>query len=600
MFSADSKTVSFSTRGLRIETWNLADQQRTELHDMVIPHGCVETEISPDGKFLACAEMLNSFRYNPVSLAVSGTIDLRLYDLSTGQVAFEKKDFCQPYIGILGRPLLIVESEDMRYRVTTMRFSPDGHYFLAASHNDDALALELPSLKPVPVARGIKKYLNREFMFTAPDQLVGVGAGTTNASALVRFPSGDVVEELTLGLQNIEAAAHGKFVLLRPIDKFPLGVMDLETKKIFMADPNSAFDLYDSVALVAHANGEIGLKQVTTKQDIASLLLPRGPLAPLRAEALSPDLKFLALSERSRGAVWDLTTNERPFYVRGFEGAYFTPDDTLYADFPKVEGNARMIGQLNVNSHAQSPAYKVEENHVDQFGPFLLARKPNGPDQNIQDNITLEVRDATSNSILWTRPIPNGAPYINFSSVSGSMALMWRLSTISASNEMKANPDLAKSAESVPKDDKNFLIEILDGRTGKMTGGLIVDTNKGSFVPVTVFAAGDHVFISDSANRVEVYSLASGQQTAKVFGRSALVSTTSGVVAAENEAGQLLIYDLSTMEKRDELLFNSPIAMKRFSDDGKRLFVLTTAQTAYVFDVAALSKSSAASSTGGQ
>jgi WD40 repeat protein len=600
VFSADSKNLSFYTRGLRVETWSLADQQRTDLHDMVILHGCVQTQLSPDGKYLACAEMLHSFHYDPQTLVVNGTIDLHVFDVSTGQAAFEKKDFSQPIVGILGRPFLIIESEDMRSRVMTMRFSPDGHYFLAASHNDDSVAVELPSLKPLSIGKSLKKYLNREFTFVGPDQLVGVGGGTTNASAVVRFPSGDVVTELTLGMQNIEAAAHGRYALLRPIDKFALGVMDLETKKIFMADANSAFDVYDSVALVTHANGEIGLKQVATKQDIASVLLPRGPLAPLRAEALSPDLKFLALSERSRGAVWDLTKNERPFYVRGFSGAYFTPDGTLYADFPKQQENARMIGQLDVNSHAQAPAYKVEENNAEQFGPYLLVRKPNGKDQNVRQNITLEVRDATSNAVLWTRPIPSEAPTISFSSLSGSAALMWRLSSASAASEIKANPDIAKRAELVPKDERNYLIEILNGHTGKLQGALVVDTNKGSFGPVSVIAEGDRVIISDSANRLEVYSLSSGQQTAKVFGRLALVSSSAGVLATENEAGQLLIYDLATMEKRDELLFNSTIAMKRFSDDGKRLFVLTAAQTAYVFEVAALSKPVTTSAGGGQ
>jgi len=600
MFSADSQKLSFYTHGLRAETWSLADQQRTELHDLVIQHDCVQSALSPDGKFLACAEMLHSFRYNPTTLTVNGTIDLHLYNVATGEAVFEKKDFSQPFVGILGRPLLIFESEDVRTRVTTLRFSPDSHYFLAASHNDDSLALELPSLKPVPVARSLKKYLNHEFMFVAPDQLVGVGEGALNNSALLRFPNGDVVEELTLGLQNVEAAAHGKFILLRPIDKYALGVMDLETKKVFMADANSAFDIYDSVALVTHANGEIGLKQVATKQDTASLLLPRGPLAPLRAHALSPDLKFLAVSERSRGAVWDLTKNERPFYVRGFAGAYFNTDGMLYADFPKERETERMMGQLNMNSHSQSPAYKVAETNVEQVGQFLLLRKPNGKDQNIRENITLEVRDATSNTPLWTRAIPNDAPTVKFSSIFDSIALTWKLSGASAANEMKTNPDLAKRAESVPKDDKNLLIEILDPHTGKMAGALVLDTNKGSFAPDSVFAVGDRVVVSDFSNRVQVYSIATGRQVGKAFGRAPQVSVPAGILAAVNEGGQIVLYDLATMEKRDELQFTSRIAMYQFSDDGKRLFVLTAGQTAYVFDVAALSKNSSTTATGGQ
>lgn len=71
------------------------------------------------------------------------------------------------------------------------------------------------------------------------------------------------------------------------------------------------------------------------------------------------------------------------------------------------------------------------------------------------------------------------------------------------------------------------------------------------------------------------------------------VSTASGLIAAENELGQLLLLNLSSLEKRDKLIFNSPIAMKHFSDDGKRLFVLTAAQTVYVLDVSALAGSSA-------
>jgi hypothetical protein len=408
------------------------------------------------------------------------------------------------------------------------------------------------------------------------------------------------VEELTLGIQNLDPAVHGRYVLLRPIEKYSLGVLDLESKKIFMADPNSPFDLLDSVAMVVHANGEISLKQVSTKQETASLLLPRGPLAPLRAAALSPDLKFLAVSERSRGGVWDLTKNERQFYVRGFFGAYFTSDGVLYADFPKFQETGRVIGQLNVSSHSSAPAFKVEEPNADQFGPYLIVLKPNGKDHNVRQNITLEVHDATTNSVLWTRPIPNEAPTFHVSMVTGTIALMWRLSTLSATNELKANPELARRADSVKKEEQNYLIEIFDGRTGKLQGGLALDTNKGSFRPVGVFAVGDRAIISDSANRVEIYSITTGQQLAKAFGHAAAVSASSGMLAAENETGQLLLFDLATMEKRDELRFNSPIAMYRFSEDGKRLFVLTAGQTVYLFDVAVLSKNSMTTASGGQ
>jgi len=169
-----------------------------------------------------------------------------------------------------------------------------------------------------------------------------------------------------------------------------------------------------------------------------------------------------------------------------------------------------------------------------------------------------------------------------------------------AKAELSANQDLEKRAEGIKKEDTNLLIEIVDARSGKYQGGMVIDTNKGSFSAQVVSSAGNSVLIGDSENRILVYSLASGQQTGKGFGRDALVSPASGVVAVDNEAGQILLCDLSTMEKRDEFRFSSPISMKRFSSDGKRLFVLTASQDAYVIDVSGVANTATKSSSTSQ
>ena len=49
-----------------------------------------------------------------------------------------------------------------------------------------------------------------------------------------------------------------------------------------------------------------------------------------------------------------------------------------------------------------------------------------------------------------------------------------------------------------------------------------------------------------------------------------------------------MVYDLVGTQVWRHLEFSAPIVYKSFSQDGKRLFVLTTDQTAYVFDVAAV------------
>ena len=75
-----------------------------------------------------------------------------------------------------------------------------------------------------------------------------------------------------------------------------------------------------------------------------------------------------------------------------------------------------------------------------------------------------------------------------------------------------------------------------------------------------------------------------------MFGAYAAVSPASKLLCIENESGKLAVYDLETLEKRDEFTFTSPISMLRFSQDGRRLFVLTTAQTVYILDMSALAK----------
>ena len=82
-----------------------------------------------------------------------------------------------------------------------------------------------------------------------------------------------------------------------------------------------------------------------------------------------------------------------------------------------------------------------------------------------------------------------------------------------------------------------------------------------------------------------------------MFGGSAVASKATGLLSVENERGQLDLYDLSTLEKRDQFVFSSPVSLTQFSADGKRLFVLTANQTTYLLDVSSLPKSSAASSS---
>jgi hypothetical protein len=583
-FSMDSETISFYTSGLRVETWNIVDQERTSLQEMVIKNGCFQTELSPDGRFLAC------YGYG------ESTFNLRLFSTATGAPVFEKKSFYQPRT--IHEYLLVLEgwvSESVLSRIVTMRFSQDSHYFVASSHDETVEALDLITLKSVPLPGSVKKLLVREFEFMAPDKIAGIDASNTEKSGIVSFPDGKPIEELPLGTRDFEPVAHGNYLLLRPIKDYAVGVLDITTKKIFMADKEPAFDIFDTVAAVQRLDGGIALKQISNNQEIARLTLPRGPLAPLRAVALSPDMNWLAVSERSRGAVWVLAKNERILYVRGFLGAYIGTDGTLFADFPKFQETARSVAQINLATKAATVAYKVDEDAAHQYGAFLVTVKPNKEGGSRRENVTLDIRDSSSGKPLWNRSFPHEAPRSFIDTENGTIALTWPMADKAAKDEIAANQDLSARAQGVKKDETNLLIEVLDARSGKYQGGVIVDTNKGSFAARTVFAAGNSVLVGDNENRILIYSLATGEQTGKGFGHAAEVSAASSLVVVENEAGQVLLCDLATMQKRDEFRFPSPVSMKRFSNDGKRLFVLTSSQVAFVIDISSATQPAAKS-----
>ena len=138
----------------------------------------------------------------------------------------------------------------------------------------------------------------------------------------------------------------------------------------------------------------------------------------------------------------------------------------------------------------------------------------------------------------------------------------------------------------------DYFVEVVEMKKGQTLGTLLIETGKASFRLSTVYAAGDFLIATDDQNRVLVYSIRSGAQLGRVFGGYAAVSVESGYLGFENEVGKIAIYSLNNLERKDELVFSSPIAMIRFSDEGKKLLVVTSNQQVHSFDVAALSQNS--------
>jgi WD40 repeat protein len=592
-FSPDSKSIVFHTQTLRIESWSIAEQKAGAVREMHIRESCMQSDLAPDGKTLACLDTNHA---------------LTLYDVASGTEIYSKKDFFKPdltdLINLIFLRILRSGDADLADLApdidwVSMRFSPDGRHFAAGQRNTSVTAIatvrtdvsavifDVTTKTIVPAKGPLKKMLSGRFAFLSPDRIVAVNPEDGRKSAIMSFPEGEAVETLEIGGKP-EAVASGNYVLLRPIRNYAVGVFDLAEKKIFLANRTRAFDLHGDVYASERINGEIGLYKVKSPNEpISTVVLPRNTLGRLRAVSVSPDFRWLAISERSRGAVWDLTRGQRVFHVRGFRGAHFGNDGILYADFPTLGDTKRSVARMNLSTLQALEGPHIEESwRATQHGPYLVVRKPLKKEGDLSENISIEVQDVRDASVLWKKEFPKEAPRLWIDPIGDVLVLTWPVKSNAAKAVIKTDVKLTAQLATMKEKEGDYLVQTFEVRTGKLKGALLIETGKGSFRIADVAAAGDMLVISDTENRALVYSLADGAQKGRFFGGRPSVSETSGLLAVENEMGQLAVYDLASMERRDQFTFSDPVALTRFSPDGKRLFVLTTNQKSFVLNVA--------------
>ena len=584
-FTPDSQSVVFYSRALRVEEWNVAERKLKSAKELYVRERCLQTALAPDGKTLAC---------------LNGNFALVLYDVASAAQFFQKKDFYKPDLDDLLRLMFFnlardEDADDAEFDWVSMGFSPDARYFAAGQRARtfgalgsvaelSAAAVDLAARAPLPVNGRLKTLLADRFVFVGPDRIVGLNREDYKKSGIATFPAGEIVEQFPLG-GRLAPVTRGDYVMIGGINKITLGVFDLKSKNFVRGSKTSAMDVYDRWLVNERVNGELGLYTLDKNEAVATVVLPRNPLGRLRASAVSADFRWLAVSERSRGAVWDLAKGRRVFHLRGFRGAFIGGDGVLYADFPKKDQQERGVARLTLATGETAAGLTVGESRARQFGPFLALTTPAKKGASLKENVTLEVKDARDGRPLWARAYPKEAPDIWINPDEGTMVLVWAVPAGAAKAEINADPRLKRQLAAMREKEGDYFVQVLDARTGEQLGKLLLETGKGSFRLQGAFVVGDWAVFYDNTNRVHVYSLSTGEQRGRVFGDRAAVAKATGLLAVENERGRLALYDLKTLDKRDEFAFTSPVSLARFSDDGRRLFVLTADQTAYVLNL---------------
>jgi WD40 repeat protein len=595
-FSPDSRFVHVYTDGLRLEAWDVAGRARTSTRELSTGFGtCLQTRLSPDGRSIACL--------------TTSDYDLVLLDVSSGKEVFRKRQFYRPWvIDLLNRLLLSAAGGSEIPELIAMDFSPDSRYFLAGATSQHAyflgmggasrlmsedsghlFAFDLVAGKEVSLGKPLRKLLPYSFTFFPDGRLAGVNTDDPKKSGVVRFPEGQQLAQFTMGFNHIEACSAGDYLLVRPIVDYPVGLLDLAQNKLVLESHTAALDCYNDLVAAEQRAGQVALHRrggnLTPQGQVD---LPQLHLGHLRAGMVSPDLHWLALSGRNRGAIWSLDPMQRVAMLRAFDGAWFDDNQLADLDFPELEKSKRMIVRIPLPAGAAVPGFPISERGR-QFGRFLLLFVPPKKDGDFSHGFSLEVHDVRTGDLLWSRPLRESPDY-SASASSSRLSLLWSSDSNVFKQETGGSPALKAGAEK-----GDYLLQVFDLESGKQRAQLLIKTGKHSIGVDDLRVDGDWALVRSDLDTFLLYSLSTGQVQARFFGAYGTLSAAAGLASIENEPGQVTLYDLRSGEPRRQISLTSPLALQRFSADGKRLLLVTRDQNVFFFDPAASGEAQSAS-----
>jgi len=611
-FTPDNLFIVFGTEGLRFEKWSVAGQKPIEMRELVVRRDCWEHEFSPDGKYLAC---------------VDDDAGLNVLDTQTGKKVWEKKDFYQlSYWEYLGWINALEKNTDSKYlSFFNIEYSPDSRYLVASRSNrfrfrykwdamtvaeteNTLIALDLSTLNPVTTGGDLKKATRRPFLFLDANRILGLSPNKLEDAGIFSFPEGKRLAKFSLAAEELKLAANPRYVILKPLAKAKMGVFDVDRRIIVSAMQKQDATVWGNLIAAESVNGNVMLSEFVYNEEkegldlkvIGTVEIPVAAIESMEASEVSNNFQWLAVSSKTRGAIWNLVSGERKMFVRGFRGLVIADNGQVLGDFPRLEPANHSLVLLDPSSNAAEPVREIPETGARQYGSFVLLRsslkqseKPapsaSSPDTDSEVSLTQEVRfelrDVIRDKQIWSQDFPKDAPQFFFDEFSGRLIFYWSLGSDVAKSKLKEDTVIAARAKELGNKDDDYLIEVFDAFAGKMVGRLLLETGKGSFYIKDGFSEGNWLVLSDDNNRVLAFSLKDGELRHRFFGANASVNPSRNQMVVENYAGELTFYDLNTGESQGRLVFKNDAAFVRFSLDGKRFFVLTANQTAYVFDV---------------
>jgi WD40 repeat protein len=587
-FSPDSHSLVFYDDELRVEKWDIEKGQRAWIHQVVTAGRCLETSLAPSGEILACVRPHKD------------DFELQLLDVASGAVLYSHDVWVHSGLQ-LGTGITTLAFRRPKF---AMQFSPDSRYFVLGANQStifdpeknrytdtpgQALAYDLEKKREVSVPGSIKQIVCTSFVFTAADQIAGYSPDHPLRSALVRFPTGELLQEFPLEVNGFQlrgkmiAPAKGSYVLVSPAAMYPIAAISLEFKKLALGYRTPALAIYDQTIAAEELGGRVALYNMADKKPLAAVQLPFSPLPRLDASAFSADGKWLAASGHTSGGVWNTVTGQRALDTEHFTGGFFDHDQ-VFATSYKFEDKPKVV-RLDPSSKSREDLYAIDvptaqkkeawrHAYMFQTGNLLISQ----PEES-KGHYNVEAREIRTNQLAWKHEFVRFMPTFFYSQAGNTLTLVFD-SYDSIKAEAKNDPVLSQRFSTMQ--DRRFanLIQMLDPVTGKTQGAVLVGTGEVSFLLRDAVTAGDTVLVYDSENRTQVYSLKSGEQKGKVLGKFQAISTAGDKMLVENGKGECDLYDTATLQSLAHFTFPARLIHAEFVSTGN-LLVLTADQIVY-------------------
>ena len=605
-FSPDSQNVVAATPGMQVDRFNVGANKEIDSRTLGSGDRCYASTLSLDGELYACLDDKS---------------ELRIFRTRTGEQIFDGRigdhpgrtfPFPVPYHLGLARSepfgyylASVFILPDFMATIPLLKFSPDGHYLLAHGLYPQTTALiDVQHGVQTSVPKGMRRGAEETTVeFVASDKVLVADPAKKEESVLMSFPAGEAITKLAVGGEMTGTSNPRYAIAFQTAGEKgkKADVVDLQTGKSVATTSILGADVWGSQIVSYADDGALAFTRIGDEKPFVRAGGIVSPLPTLHVAAVSPGLEKIAIGIPGHGGVFDVSTGERAATFDALSGAWFASDQTCYIRVPAVQPDTSTIESVDAKSGTISDITSIENIRIRDesisSGPVLLShfvlRLMLMMDW---QEFPFEIHglDTTTGKMLWLREFGGDPTRINtrkhtpvpFTDPQGDRVVLgWPAKTPMGEEVANHDATAKRLLKEAKISDHDSVFEVLDARSGKTVGAVLVQTGAGPNTFDSAFSEGDWLVLEKNGRSAMVFSLSTGEQVADEAGYGPAITAATGLLSVTTDGGHLELYDLKTQARKYAYNFPQEIAYAHFSADGKRLLVMTDNQMVYVLDL---------------